>query len=168
MAFGNQGGYAGDGKSVTEIRDGEGRRFILVFNDSSSTALNNGDVVIVSYVKGASTADLPNAKTPATTAVAVVVGVVNNGALGLTSIAAKSYGYVQVAGYCSKVAVPASTATERYLSATNATLVATDVAAANTDGVTGITAKTFAISKTADTGATGFQEAFLLNREVTI
>jgi len=139
--------------------------FLNVFNDSASTAFNDGDVVFITGVKTAST-ELPQAKTPATASVAVRIGVVANGQLTKSGIAAKSYGYVQIAGYCTKVAVPGSTAAERYLAATNGTLVATDVAAANTNGITGLTAACFAITKTAESG--GFAEAYIFQSLVTV
>jgi hypothetical protein len=177
MGQGNIQNYQGAIDGLEEIVLGT-NRWIKVYNSSGGN-LTNGDVVIVSYRKASASADYPNTNTPATTTVAVIVGVVDTtiaaqvsnttttSSLG-TTIPNLSYGYVQVRGYNAKIAIPASTAAERYLSATNGTKVATDVAAVNADGVTGITAKCFAITKTADTGATGFTDGVLLGREVTI
>ena len=160
-------------------------KWIKVYNDTAAD-LTDGDIVIINYSGKVATNTLaPNARVPATVASPVnvwvgvmatwaeqIVAAVGSGGAatvvtpGVTPIG--SYGWAQISGYCAKVAVPASTATNRLLKATNGTKVATDVAIVNDDGVTGLTEACFGSTKTTDTGATCFTDAVLFGRQVTI
>lgn len=183
MPFGNLQNYQGSIDGIDEIVIG-GNKFVKVFVDATAAQRTDGDVVLVSYVKSASSADYPNVRQPATTAVAVRVGVMATWSSGIPAptggsggaatfpasgkTPAGSYGWAQIKGYCPKIAVTASLAAEHYIKAANASFIAVDDAAANQDAVTGISAKSFAITKTTDSGATGFTDGVILDREVTI
>jgi hypothetical protein len=116
--------------------------FIKVYNDIGS-AITNGDVYFLSYLKDADSLTVsarPTLDALATTAVYRQVVVVNNSALGKATIADQDYGYVQVKGYCPDVNTDVtSVAIDRFLQGKNATATAAD------DGTT-ITTDSFAIT----------------------
>lgn len=181
MPLGNVQNYQGALDGVDEITIG-GNTWVKVFVDATVATRTDGDVVIISGVKAASSTDCPVARTPATTAVAVKVGVMATwaeqivaavGAGGAATVVtvnttpAGNYGWAQVKGYCPKCSIGAAVVVEHYLKAANGVFTAADDAAANQDGVTGISAKSFAVLKTA-TGGAALSDVYLLGHEVTI
>ena len=150
-------GYQG-GNSVGMIGD-DFDQFIKVFN--TGTALSEGAVYNVDM------ADDADGYYPKPTAIATdtvgrtLVGVVTTDVTGSAGIAADTWGWMQVRGYCAKVNVNTDVTDENTLKTTNATAYATDEAGATQ------TAKTFAIAKGAITGA-GSIAAVLLGHRVTV
>jgi hypothetical protein len=157
VATGNSTGYP-DGKSIEHLFT-EGKHFIKVYNDIGST-LTNGDVYFLSYLTDADSLGVtPTLDACATTAVLRKVAVVNNSPFGLATIADATWGWVQVGGYCSKIACVNTIAAEDFLQGANASAIAAD------DGTT-ITADSFGIAKTAY--ASGFCEGHLFDERTSI
>jgi hypothetical protein len=169
MAVSNVGDYVG-GRAVTFIEEGF-EQYFLVYNDTGGT-LTNGDVVVVEFAKDVDTTagtNLPTVKTPATSSIPVVVGVVNNAKAASATIADTAWGWVQIRGFCPAITKTTATnpvAIDDYLKAMNT------VKTAATDGTSGATvfsAKSFAVAKSAvGSGIAGTVSGILLGREVTI
>jgi len=144
MPIGNMKNYQGSLGALDVIDDGF-NKWIKVYNDLGS-AVNNGDVYFLDFKRDADSRAVPAYPTLEATATSAVyrqVVVVDNSPLGLTSIADADFGYVQVAGYCAKVAVAAGVnAADRFIQGANASAVGAD------DG-TSITTDSFATSVTA-------------------
>jgi len=129
-------------------------QYIKVYNDIGA-AVTNGDVYFLDWHRDAdslATPAYPTLVACATSAVQRQVVVVNNAPLSKDTIADAAFGYVQIRGFCPKIATASGVAIADYLEAVNATAVSAD------DGTTQ-TADSFAIATTAY--ASGFCEGIL-------
>ena len=135
--------------------------YIKVFNETGA-ALTEGSVVKVSPANSTS-GIYPSAVQPATQAAVVhIIGVVNNAKLGVASIANLSYGFVQVAGYCPKIATAgAVTTVDHQLVTTNTSYAATS------SGATTESTSSFASAKSTVGGA-GFVSGWLTGRLIAM
>lgn len=134
--------YRGALGALAKINGGNGEVYQLVYNDTGS-AITNGDVYFLSYLKDADSLTVsarPTLDTPATTSVYRQIVVVNNTPLGLSTIADAAWGYVQISGYCPDVNTDVtSVAIDRFLQGKNTAVLAAD------DG-TSYTTDSFAIT----------------------
>lgn len=149
------------GGSNIDMLGADFKQHIKVYNDLGA-AVNNGDVYFLDWKRDAdslATAARPTLVACATTAVQRQVVIVENSPLGKDSIADQALGYVQIRGYCPKIATAATVAIDDYLEAVNATAVSAD------DGTTQ-TADSFAIATTAV--ASGYCEGILFGTLATI
>lgn len=157
MSASSVNGYQG-GNAVGMVGE-DFDQFIKVFN--TGTALSEGAVYNVDL------ADDADGYYPKPTAIATdtvgrtLVGVVINDVTGKAGIAADTWGWVQIRGYCAKVNTNTDATDGNTLKTTNATAYATDEAG------TTLTAKSFAIAKSSVTGA-GSVSALLLGDKVTV
>jgi len=135
--------------------------YIKVFNETGA-ALTEGQVVKVSPASSTS-GQYPSAVQPTTNAAVIhIIGVVNNGKLGVSSIANLTWGFVQIQGYCPKIATAgAVTTVDHQLITTNASYNATS------SGATTETTASFASAKSTVGGA-GFVSGWLTGRLIAM
>jgi hypothetical protein len=158
----SQDGYQGGLGIIDFLPGGDGEKFVKVYNDTGS-AVTNGDLFFLSYSRDSESLTValrPTLDACATSSVWRHIVVVNNAPLRGATIAADAWGYVQLMGYCPKVACAATIAIDDFLAGSNST-----PAIAADDGTT-ITNASFAIALTAY--ATGFCTAILFGERVTI
>lgn len=159
-------GYKGN---EVEMKGDVFDRFYKIYNDTGGV-LTNGDVVTINFgADNDSTGYYPLVATPATTSIPVVVGVVENSALGLGTIADQAWGFVQTRGYCPAIT---KTTTSNPVAINDLLKAMNSVKTAATDGTSGSTAwatTSFAIAKSVvATGVAGTVTGILFGREVTI
>jgi len=158
MSVSAANGYQG-GNSIG-MNGGDFDQFIKCYNDTGA-AVTEGDCYIVNFADGA------DGYYPTITAVATdstsrnFLGVVTNDIHGAAGIPSNDWGWMQVRGYCSKINTTGSVTINHTLEVLNG------VATASTEGAATLTANTFAIAKTAVTGA-GSVDGVLLGDKVVI
>jgi hypothetical protein len=128
MGFGaSQGGYRNGLGVIDWLPGADGELFVKVYNDRAA-ALTNGDVYFLSYLSDIDSLTVvgrPTLDPCATSAVYRQVVVVNNAPLNKATIADAEWGYVQVRGYCPKVAVASDVDTiDYYIQAADGTAIA--------------------------------------------
>jgi len=174
MATGNIQNYVGSGV-IDQIEVGRNQWIKAFNNQAASATYTNGDVVVLSGLSAnsgeAASTLYPTIVVPATSAtpVTVKVGVVDNTFEGKTTIAALSWGWVQVRGYCQAVTKTTTAnpiAIDDYVKAMNG------VKTAATDGTSGSTAfsqKSFGVAKSVvATGVAGTFTCYLFGDPVCI
>lgn len=136
--------------------------FLKVFNDTGS-AITEGSVCKVNPATSGTSSIYPSLTRPATQAsVLHIIGVVNNARLGKADIADKSWGYVQIQGYCPKIATAGAVATvDHQLITTNNAFTATS------SGATTETTASFASAKSTVGGA-GFVTGWIHGRLISM
>jgi hypothetical protein len=157
-------GYQG-GNSVGSVGF-DTDQYISVYNETGS-ALAAGSVVRVNYANSTTAGLYPQATQVTTVATSTVqIGVVANYLSGGDgTIADKSWGWVQVMGYCEKVLVDGAVTLGHQLQAVT-TPASSVYFTATTEATATISTDSFAIAKTAATGAT-YVTAYLYGRRVT-
>lgn len=137
-------------------------QFLLVYNDTGS-AVAEGSVVEVSYANSGTAGNYPQIVQPATeSAVMHVVGVVNNGKLNVSGIAASTWGFVQIRGYCPKVLLTSATTAQHTLVTANSAFTAT------TSGAATQTTATFGIAKTVGAGSPLVTDVWLYGKLIAL
>jgi hypothetical protein len=166
MATAAVGGYEGGTGQIEQFRGADGELFVKLYNDTGA-ALTNGYIYKIDRTDDADLKGIyPTPAAIATDSVGLTeVVVVNNSPRGLPTIQDQEWGWFQKEGYCPKIIsnVGGSGVTnEYYVKAMNG------VATADDDGAA-VTAKSFAIAKTAS-GAVSLAEfaGVLLGYRVTV
>jgi hypothetical protein len=162
----SQDGYENGLGVIDWLPGSDGELFVKIYNDRGA-ALTNGDVYFLSYLSDADSLTVtgrPTLDPCATTAVYRQVVIVNNAPLNLATIADATWGYVQVRGYCPKVAVTSGVDTaEQYIQGADGTAIAVVESAGS--GTT-LSNDTFGIAITAYSA--GFCTATLFGERSTI
>lgn len=142
------------------MNGGDFDQFIKCYNDTGA-AIAEGAVYNVNMADGA------DGYYPTVTAIATdtvgttVVGVVTNDVHGAAGLPSNDWGWLQIRGYCAKINVNAAVTINHALKTTNTNVYAT------TEGTATLAATSFAIAKTAATGA-GSVDGVLLGVRVTV
>jgi hypothetical protein len=157
----NISGYQG-AAGVIDMVGEDFDQFIKIYNDKAGT-LTNGDVYFLSFIRDIDSMTV--AARPTLDAVAQSAAiyrqivVVNNAPLGKATIADTEWGYVQVRGYCPKIAVVSTIAIDDFLMGDAGTAIAEEAG-------TTITTNSFGIAITAY--AAGFCEGILFGDRVLV
>jgi len=137
----------------------EGRHFIYFWNDIGS-AVADGDVYFLDWVKPTDSTNVPTLAACATSAIYRLVAVVANAEFdGTASVADDTWGWCQVQGYCRKIKCAATIAIGDFFQGVNASVEAGD------DGTTQ-TIDSFGIATTAV--AANYAEGILFGLPVNI